>query len=294
MRRSRFLTALRNIFRNALMSFASIISVAFTLIMLGMVLLLLINAEYATEKVGERFDTMKYEIPDTTSANEIQVLQTKISALPNVSDVVLITKEEAWKQMSEDFGDDASAFEGMKRNPLPNTFNIQIADIALADQTLAAVEEIDPEGNVYYNRDVADIITNFARVIRIVGTVLIGALLFITILSIVNTIRVGISSRQSEITIMRYIGATRQYIRGPFLIEGAILGLIGAVLSAVVIYFSYQEVQQLVARYLSMMSSQILITDQKLLIQILVLNLIIGACVGFLGSLYSMRKYLKV
>lgn len=294
MRRSRFFTAIRNIFRNALMSFASIISVAFTLIMLGLVLLLLINAEYATEKVGERFDTMKYEISDEVTADEMQALQTRIGEIDNVNQVVLITKEEAWAQMSEDFGDDAAAFEGMERNPLPNTFNIQISDIEKADQTLQAIEEIDPESNVYYNRDVADIITNFARVIRVVGSVLIVALLFITILSIVNTIRVGISSRQSEITIMRYIGATRQYIRGPFLIEGAILGLIGAILSAVVIYYSYQEVQHLVARYLSMMSTQIMISDQKLLIQIMVLNLVIGACVGFLGSLYSMRKYLKV
>lgn len=294
MRRSRFLTALRNIFRNALMSFASIISVAFTLIMLGLVMLLLINAEYATEKVGERFDTMKYEISDDIDSDGIQALQDQITAVPNVTQVVLVTKEQAWAQMAEDFGEDASAFEGMKRNPLPNTFNIQIGDIERADETLTAVEQIDPAGNVYYNRDVADIITNFARVIRIVGSVLIGALLFITILSIVNTIRVGISSRQSEITIMRYIGATRQYIRGPFLIEGALLGLIGAVLSAVVIYYSYQEVQHLVARYLSMMSSQIMISDQKLLWQIMLLNLVIGACVGFLGSLYSMRKHLKV
>ena len=294
MRRSRFFTALRNILKNALMSFASIISVAFTLIMLGLVLLMLINAQYATEKVGERFDTMKYEIANEVSGDDLKTLQASIEAIDNVATVVLVTKEEAWAQMAEDFGDDAAAFEGMERNPLPNTFNIQIENIEQAQETLAIVEKIDPNSNVYYNRDVADIITNFARVIRIVGSVLIGALLFITILSIVNTIRVGISSRQSEITIMRYIGATRQYIRGPFLIEGAILGLIGATLSAVVIYYSYQEVQLLVTRYLSMMSSQIMMSDQRVLFQIMILNLIIGVCVGFLGSLYSMRKYLRV
>lgn len=293
MRRSRFLTALRNIFKNALMSFASIVSVAFTLIMLGMVLLLLINAEYATEKVGERFDTMRYLINEEYEAEQIEELQAKLAQVDNVSTVELVTKEEAWQQTMEDFGDDAEAFSGMK-NPLPNVFQIQIDDIEKAAQTIETIENIDPEDNVRYDRDVADIITNFARVIRIAGGVLIGALLFITILSIVNTIRVGISSRQSEITIMRYIGATRQYIRGPFLIEGAILGLVGAALSAVIIYYSYHEVEQLVQRYLSRMSSEIMITDQRLLLQIMVLNLVIGVCVGFLGSLYSMRKHLKV
>lgn len=293
MRRSRFLTALRNIFRNALMSFASIVSVAFTLIMLGMVLLLLINAEYATEKVGERFDTMRYLISDAASSDDIQALQTKLLAIDNVAAVELVTKEQAWAQMVQDFGEDASAFEGMA-NPLPHVFQVKIADIEKADATMESIENIDPEDNVRYDRDVADIITNFARVIRIAGSVLIGALLFITILSIVNTIRVGISSRQTEITIMRYIGATRQYIRGPFLIEGAILGLIGAALSAVTLYYSYHEVQLLVQRYLARMSSEIMITDQRLLWQIMILNLIIGVCVGFLGSLYSMRKHLKV
>lgn len=293
MRRSRFLTALRNIFRNALMSFASIVSVAFTLIMLGMVLLLLINAEYATEKVGERFDTMRYLISDTATSDDIQELQTKLLAIDNVASVELVTKEQAWAQMVQDFGEDASAFEGMA-NPLPHVFQVKIADIEKADATMESIENIDPEDNVRYDRDVADIITNFARVIRIAGSVLIGALLFITILSIVNTIRVGISSRQTEITIMRYIGATRQYIRGPFLIEGAILGLIGAALSAVTLYYSYHEVQLLVQRYLARMSSEIMISDQRLLWQIMILNLIIGVCVGFLGSLYSMRKHLKV
>ena len=293
MRRSRLLTALRNIFRNALMSFASIVSVAFTLIMLGMVLLLLINAEYATEKVGERFDTMRYLISDSATSDDIQELQTKLLAIDNVASVELVTKEQAWAQMVQDFGEDASAFEGMA-NPLPHVFQVKIADIEKADATMETIENIDPEDNVRYDRDVADIITNFARVIRIAGSVLIGALLFITILSIVNTIRVGISSRQTEITIMRYIGATRQYIRGPFLIEGAILGLIGAALSAVTLYYSYHEVQMLVQRYLARMSSEIMISDQRLLWQIMVLNLIIGVCVGFLGSLYSMRKHLKV
>lgn len=293
MRRSRFLTALRNIFRNALMSFASIVSVAFTLIMLGMVLLLLINAEYATEKVGERFDTMRYLIPETADEAEMSRIEGEISAIDNVTMVVLVPKDEAWAQTMEDFGEDASAFEGMD-NPLPNVFEIQISDIEQADATLQAIENIDPDDNVRYDRDVADIITNFARVIRIAGTVLVGALLFITILSIVNTIRVGISSRQSEITIMRYVGATRQYIRGPFLIEGAILGLVGAGLSAVTLYYSYHEVQLLVQRYLSRMSNEIMITDQRLLWQIMILNLVIGVCVGFLGSLYSMRKHLKV
>lgn len=293
MRRSRFLTALRNIFRNALMSFASIVSVAFTLVMLGMVLLLLINAEYATDKVGERFDTMRYLIPESAEADDIETLQAELIEIDNVTNVVLVTKEEAWQETMEDFGEDAAAFEGME-NPLPHVFQIQIADIEQADVTLQAIENIDPDDNVRYDRDVADIITNFARVIRIAGSVLVGALLFLTILSIVNTIRVGISSRQSEITIMRYIGATRQYIRGPFLIEGAILGLTGAALSAVTIYYSYHEVQLLVQTYLSRMSNEIMITDQRLLWQIMILNLIIGVGVGFLGSLYSMRKHLKV
>ena len=134
MRRSRFLTALRNIFRNALMSFASIVSVAFTLVMLGMVLLLLINAEYATDKVGERFDTMRYLIPESAEADDIEALQAELIEIDNVTNVVLVTKEEAWQETMEDFGEDAAAFEGME-NPLPHVFQIQIADIEQADVT---------------------------------------------------------------------------------------------------------------------------------------------------------------
>lgn len=292
MRRSRFLTAIRNIFKNALMSFASIVSVAFTLIMLGLVILLLVNSNYATQKVEERFDTMKYVIDDSKGVSQIEDLKAQILTFDNVMEVTLVDKEEALAWMSEVLGEDA--LQGLRNNPLPNTFEITITDIAKAQETALKLEELDEGENVRYNQNVARIITNFARVVRIVGSVLIVALLFITILSIVNTIRVGISSRQTEITIMRYVGATRGYIRGPFLIEGAILGLIGALVSAVTIYYSYSQVQALLQRSLVRMTSQIMITDPNLLYQVILLNVVIGVSVGFLGSLYSMRKHLKV
>lgn len=292
MRKSRFLTAIRNIFKNALMSFASIVSVAFTLIMLGLVILLLVNSNYATQKVEERFDTMKYVIEDSYTNAQIDVLKTKIEGMENIGAVTLVDKEEALDWMSEVLGEDA--LQGLRNNPLPNTFEITINDIAQAQETALKLEELDAGENVRYNQNVARIITNFARVVRVVGSVLIVALLFITILSIVNTIRVGISSRQTEITIMRYVGATRGYIRGPFLIEGAILGLIGALVSAVTIYYSYSQVQALLQRSLVRMTSQIMITDPNLLYQVILLNVVIGVSVGFLGSLYSMRKHLKV
>lgn len=292
MRRSRFFTAIRNIFKNALMSFASIVSVAFTLIMLGLVILLLVNSNYATQKVEERFDTMKYVIDDNMNNAQIQTLKTNIEGMDNIKEVILVDKQEALAWMSEVLGEDA--LEGLRNNPLPNTFEITIDDISIAQETALQLEDIDNGENVRYNQNVARIITNFSRVVRIVGSVLIIALLFITILSIVNTIRVGISSRQTEITIMRYVGATRGYIRGPFLIEGAILGLIGALVSAVTIYYSYSQVQALLQRSLVRMTSQIMITDPNLLYQVILLNVVIGVSVGFLGSLYSMRKHLKV
>ncbi|WP_459129545.1 permease-like cell division protein FtsX [Guggenheimella bovis] len=294
MRNNPIYLALRNISKNALMSIASIISVAFTLIMLGFVLLLLLNTQHATKNVAERFDTIRYEIPKGTNDKTIKDLQEKILHLPNVTDVELITKEEGLKDFIASLGEDGKkALAGLDENPLPDSFNIKIADIETANETLKSIQALDKAGKTFYNRDVANVITNISRAVRIVGLALILALLFITILSIVNTIRIGISNRRNEITIMRFIGATRGYIRGPFLVEGVILGILGAVISSLVLHYSYTQLLFLMKNYLRNMSSSILISDIHIVNQVILVNFIIGAGVGLLGSLFSMRKYLK-
>ena len=291
MRKSALIKAIKNIFRNFLMSFASVVSVAFTLTMLGLVLLSLVNLQYMVNRLEQRFDTITYAVDKEAAEDDIISLEDSIEEIPNVVEVQRVTKEEAFELMREELG---RALDGMEDNPLFDTFRIKIEPVSEADNVIANLDNLGDSDRIYYDREVAEIIISASRLIRNVGAVLVVALLFITILSIVNTIRVGISSHEKEITIMRYVGGTRGYIRGPFLIEGLILGLIGSLVSAVVVFFSYQKLQQVVGVYLAQMTSEIFINDPKLIYQVIIVNVVIGMSVGLFGSLFSMRRHLKV
>lgn len=291
MRKSAFVKALKNIFRNFLMSFASIVSVAFTLTMLGLVLLSIVNLQFMVSKLEQRYDTITYAVDEEATEAEIQALQETIEGISNVYEVERVTKEEAFEIMREELG---SALDGMEENPLFDTFRIKIDPVSEADNVIANLDKLGDSDRIYYDREVAEIIISASRLIRNVGAVLVLVLLFITILSIVNTIRVGISSHEREITIMRYVGGTRGYIRGPFLIEGLILGLIGSAIAGVVVFFSYQKLQQVAGVYLAQMTSEIFVNDPTLIYQVIIVNVVIGMSVGLFGSLFSMRRNLKV
>lgn len=289
-----FFTALKNMYRNAMMSFASILSVTSTLVILGMVILMILNVNHLTQEFTDRFDVMRVQVDYDYTREQVEELKAKFEEIPNVESVVLITREEAFEEMKESWGDEADLLEGLPSNPLSDTLEVYVEDVALSDETYEALDRVDPNDTIYYYKTTIERILRITRVIRNVGIVLIVVLLFITMLVINNTVRIGIASRKSQIHIMRYIGATRGHIRHPYLIEGILLGILGGVISTVLLYYGYQEVMTMAAANLSDLTSQPLLQADSVVFQIGVLNLIIGIGVGLVGSLFSVRKYLKV
>lgn len=292
--RSPFFTALKNMVRNAMMSLASILSVTSTLVILGIVLLLILNVNNLTKEFTDKFDVMRVQVAYDYTPEQTLAMKAAFEAVPNVESVLLITRDEALEQMKQDWGEDSVLLEGLKENPLSDTLEVRVMDVSLSDQTYEELDRIDENDTIYYYKTTIERILRVSNVIRNVGIILIVVLLFITMLVINNTVRIGIASRKSQIQIMRYVGATRGHIRHPYLIEGVILGLLGAVISSVLLYYGYQEVVDMAAANLSDLTAQPLLSADVLIMRIGILNLIIGIGVGLVGSLFSVRKYLKV
>ncbi|NLY37364.1 MAG: ABC transporter permease [Tissierellia bacterium] len=289
------LSSLRNIKRNALMSFASIFSITSTLVILGIVIALILNVNHLTDEFVDKFNVLNIQISDSYSDKKIDELITTVEAEENVKSVILITKEEALEKMKKDFEGHSETLEGLPENPMPNALRIELQDVEKAEETIAKFEKIDKDNEIHYYRDTVNKILRITSVIKTVGMVLIMILLITTVFVVNNTIRVSIAGRRTEIGIMRYVGATRGFIRRPYLIEGIILGLLGAAISTAIVSYGYGEFIRMTLDSLSQLTQEKPLLETMYIVKrVGLLAVVIGIGVGMIGSIFSVRKYLRV
>lgn len=289
------LSSLKNIKRNALMSFASIFSITSTLVILGIVISLILNVNHLTDEFVDKFNILNIEISDEYDDAKIAAFQKQVEEDPNIKTVVLITKEEGLEKMKEEFSEHSETLQNLPKNPLPNVLRVEMTDVEQAEETISRLEKIDNANQIRYYRDTVNKILRITEVIKTVGLVLILILLITTVFVVNNTIRVSIAGRRAEIGIMRYVGATRGFIRKPYIIEGILLGLVGAAFSTAIISYGYEEFIQLTLESLSQMTQQRPLLDTLYIVKRFgFLSVVIGIGVGMIGSIFSVRKYLRV
>ena len=289
------LSSLKNIKRNALMSFASVFSITSTLVILGIVISLILNVNHLTDEFVDKFNILNIEISDEYDDAKIASFQKQVEEDPNIKTVVLITKEEGLEKMKEEFSEHSETLQNLPKNPLPNVLRVEMTDVEQAEETISRLEKIDNANQIRYYRDTVNKILRITEVIKTVGLVLILILLITTVFVVNNTIRVSIAGRRAEIGIMRYVGATRGFIRKPYIIEGILLGLVGAAFSTAIISYGYEEFIRLTLESLSQMTQQRPLLDTLYIVKRFgFLSVVIGIGVGMIGSIFSVRKYLRV
>lgn len=284
----------KNLWRNRMMSIASISSVAATLLILGIIFVLIVNISSMTQVAKDQFDTIQVYLDDDLSIEQIEDIGTKIFKLQGVKDVVFETKEEALDKMKLDWDQNGYLLDGLESNPLPNSYIVMLDDINYADYIVSSIEGSQGIEEVKYYQEVIENIIKVTEVIRQVGLFIMVVLIAISTFIISNTIKIAVHARRREINIMKYVGATNWFIRGPFLLEGIILGLIGALLSSTLIYFAYKYSYEAIMDQFYMFISAYLIRTQVIIKDVVFIFVVIGSGIGALGSITSLRKYLKV
>jgi cell division transport system permease protein len=284
----------KNLWRNRMMSIASISSVAATLLILGIIFVLIVNISAMTQVAKDQFDTIQVYLDDDLSIEQIEDIGTKIFKLQGVKDVVFETKEEALDKMKLDWDQNGYLLDGLESNPLPNSYIVMLDDINYADYIVESVDGTAGIEEVKYYQEVIENIIKVTDVIRQVGLFIMVVLIAISTFIISNTIKIAVHARRREINIMKYVGATNWFIRGPFLLEGIILGLIGALVSSTLIYFAYKYSYEAIMDQFYMFISAYLIRTQVIIKDVIFIFVVIGSGIGALGSITSLRKYLKV
>ncbi len=277
-----------------MMSLASIGSVMSVLIILGIVLVIVLNINNLTSMTKEQFDEIQVYLEDDINQDQIEKIGEKLRELNGVLAVIYQSKEQALEVLKKEWGNEAYLLEGLEKNPLPNSYIIQLKDIKYTEDVVNYINGLTGIEDIKYYKDIVEKMMTISNFIRVGGLVVISILILVSIFIISNTIKLTVAARRREINIMKYIGATNGYIRGPFILEGIFLGAIGSLLAILVVYCSYKYLSLVINEKLYVLFTVYIIPYYEILDDIAIMFTAIGIGIGVLGSIVSLRKFLNV
>lgn len=288
-----FSEAKKNVLRNGLMSIASLFTIASCLVILGVFAIISMNVNSFTGKIEDQCEVQLY-INQGTSAERVNEIGEEIKGIENVKEVSLFTKEEMLSYAKNDmFGDDAELLSGFEDdNPFSDSYKIILDSIENTSATVAELEKIADVEKIVNKQDVVNMVLNISKIVKRFSMAIMLVLLIIAIVIISNTVRLTVFNRRKEINIMKYIGATDRFIKGPFLLEGMIIGFFGALLAFLVVFWGYFAL----LKYMSGLSIGTieLIGIWQICPIIALIFIVFGCIIGVTGSGISMRRYLHV
>lgn len=286
---------LQGMWRNRGMGLASVSSIGAVLIILGLVLIIVLSINNIAIETKAKFDEIQIFLKDDITAEDLSIIEEKIRTNPQISNFKFETREEALEKIKEDFGENADILNGLeKTTALPNSFVISITDIKYTDGIVNEFKDMPGVEKVPYYKDVVDKLINFSNYIRLGGLFITGILVLVSIFIISNTIKITVAARQKEIGIMKYVGATNGYIRGPFIIEGIVLGLIGSAISLLIINYGYSYFYNSVGDKLYLATTVYLVPPVALIKDFTIIFVSIGVGIGATGSIVALKRYLNV
>ena len=282
---------LKNIFKNKKMMFASLTIMCAAMIIFGIFFAIGENINFAMKKIeGEQGIRV---FIDNISEEDTRKLEQQIKSINGVNTVQFISKEEAFETKKEQLKTNASVLDGYEE-AFPASFFVTLSDLNLSKEVQEEIKKFENIDEVASKDDVVQAIIGIGKSIRIVTGIISAFLVVFSVFIISNTIKLAVHSRRKEISIMKYVGATNNFIRSPFIVEGIILGIIAALISVALVGVVYNVgAAKLVTTSITYVNlTPLHFSDMFNLI--ITVYMVLGVGVGILGSMMSMKKYLDV
>lgn len=275
------------------MTVASLFSITAMLLILGLFFFLTVNISYMTESLKEQFNTIEVFLEDETVKAEANEMIESLLRLDDVAGVEYITKEEALQYLKKSWGENSYMLDGLAENPLPNALRVTLANLEGGDLVASICRNfIGVEDVRYYQTEVSKIL-KISDALKKGAVVVISFLVIVSVVVVSNTIKLTVMARSDEIKIIKFVGATNWFIRGPMLLEGMLIGLISGTLAVGAAWAIYQKSYDLLARQAFVMFSSMLVEPQFMMINLAGIFIALGISIGAFGSILSMRRYLK-
>ncbi|MBR6306994.1 MAG: permease-like cell division protein FtsX [Lachnospiraceae bacterium] len=285
---------IKNIFRNKLFSLASVATISACLFLFGLFYSVLANFQHIVKTAEEGVCIVVFFDEDITDAR-VEEIGDMIKRRAEVSKVNFVSADEAWEGFKTEYLADYS--DGFLENPLEDLSNYEVYlnDVSMQGALVTYLESVPGVMEVKRSELTALTLSNANKLIGYISIGIIAILLAVSIFLISNTVTIGITVRKEEISIMKYIGATDFFVRAPFVIEGIIIGLVGAAIPLAFIYFVYNRTLNFLKEQFSVLSSLLnFLTIEEIFKNLLPVSLAIGVGIGFLGSFITVRKHLRV
>ncbi|HEY2419820.1 MAG TPA: permease-like cell division protein FtsX [Neobacillus sp.] len=284
--------SLKSLGRNGWMTFASVSAVTVTLILVGVFFVIMMNLNKVATTIEEDVQ-IRVHIDVAANKDDQEKLKTEISQIPEVKSIVYSPKDKELKDVIKSLGDEGKSFKLFEQdNPLNDVFVVKTKNPTDTMKAANKIEKLNYVSKVKYGQGQVEKLFSFIKASRNVGIVMIIGLFFTAVFLISNTIKITIMARRREIKIMRLVGATNNFIRWPFFLEGLWLGVLGSILPIVLISIAYNNAYAYLAPKLAGNFMQILPYD-PFMYQVSGILILMGAVIGVWGSLMSVRKFLK-
>jgi len=288
---------IKNIGQNRLFSLAAIGTIATCLFLLGIFYALISN-----------FQNMVYNAESTVgitvffdegiSQEQIDYIKSEVEACKTVEKVIYISAEEAWENFQQEMYSEndriEDTFEG--ENPLKDSASLEVylSDVSNQESIVNLIHKIDGVRKINSSNSIAEGVSSFNTLVTYVSVSIIILLLMVSVFLISTAVATGIRVRKDEISIMKYIGATDRFIKLPFIVEGIVIGLVGAIVPLLLLWVIYDRMIRFILEHFSILSQWLTFVDTAEEFRILIpLSFLVGIGIGFTGSVFSVRKHLK-
>lgn len=286
-----FFDSLKGVVRNRVMSIASIGTVAVTLFIFGMILMMTSNLNRMVDSVGSQIEVKVY-LKKEISLEDKKSIEPIIKKIPNVKEVKFETKEQALKNVKKQLGEQSNLADGLeKNNPLPESYIVKVDKPENVKKVSISISKIKGIDKVNDGKETVAKIIRVNNIFQLASVALMVIFAIVALFLISNTIKITVYARKKEIGIMKYIGATDGFIRWPFLIEGILLGLIGSLISLILLSVAYKYMAKAISSLLLLFNP---VPFGEMIGSLSWKFIILGIVIGGFGSLISLRRFLRV
>lgn len=276
---------------HGLMSFAAVTVIAACLLIISTFALVAYNIDVLIDGLASQNEIAVF-VNETLSREEAQALADSLASVPNVSSVTFIPKEEAFENYLDMLGEDAYVMEDLREdNPLRDEYRVVMTDVARHDETVEAIKEVTGVAATNSEKEISDRLIQMKNIVNAVSYALMALLGAVSVFIISNTVRLAMFARREEISIMKMVGATDGFIRAPFVIEGAVLGLLSGVFAFLAEWGVYDYIATKLVESSGIFDMVAFAAVWKGLLPVMIG---VGVVIGILGSVLTIRKFLKV
>ena len=279
--------------RNKGMYFTTIVAITAMMLILGIFFVALVNVNIFTRSIEKDYNVMQVYVKADTKQQDVEAVGKQIEAMEGVEKVEYVTKDQALLTLKDKWGDNAYLLDNLPENPLPDSFNVYVTDKDAANKVAEDSKAIAQVEDVVYYQETLDKLAKASRFIELGSMIAMAFLIIVSLVIVANTIKLTVFNREKEIGIMKYLGATDSFVRAPFIWGGIIVGIISALCATGLTYVIYDKVVEIVGSDITRILSVDIVPPKQLVRILMAMFMALGVGIGAVGSMISIRRFLK-